>query len=482
MRSGYVGLVASAALLACAHLDAGNLRSAATLSARLVLKQPITARCEQSGLKGCGELVEGALLHAEGRPDEGNARLKVGAALNATEEVHAFARALRGLAPIMPAGEVTKKVLAAADFLAAFDPKRSKVRAGREGDLRQEADVQPVVTGMVDARAGGSACPSLPLGSSICVTAASGPLMLTDLHLSGGCSVVALARPIAGGGATWLIGLDNDDRHVTGARLVVGDGEQLLVTGDNDVGPCLLTWSAQKLTPSEAATTMLPDHLSSSSDVGASLNQPGDVPEAATTKPAHAPETVSATTRPAQVGAETPVVERVVVPAASAAAVTPSAPLHHPSPPSTSRRFTLLIGWSYAGWNFGQYAVSTFGGVMGGAEARLVASGAFALTAGYAGALSFFPTMVTSVQAATVGVRFAPTALPIRIGAWIGPAVGWVAGPTTSDPTRARFGFSAAPYADIGTPQFGLRGQYAFGRFSDQLSSSLATVMLFLDI
>jgi hypothetical protein len=75
--------------------------------AQLVLQHPISSQCESTGLKACDELTRGALLYADGEPEEGKAALQRGLVANIDKaaELKKFADAMKLLGKVPGAGQ-----------------------------------------------------------------------------------------------------------------------------------------------------------------------------------------------------------------------------------------------------------------------------------------------------------------------------------------------------------------------------------------
>jgi hypothetical protein len=93
--------------------------------AQLVLQHPISSQCESTGLKGCDELTRGALLYADGDPEQGRAVLTKGLVANYDKaaELKKFADAMKLLGKVPGAGQY---VGALRPVIALIDEAASK--------------------------------------------------------------------------------------------------------------------------------------------------------------------------------------------------------------------------------------------------------------------------------------------------------------------------------------------------------------------
>lgn len=111
--------------------------------AQLVLKPPIEDGCNTAGLKGCGQIAEGATLYADGHEPVGEQKLAQGLRANADKaaELRKFADAL----------ELVGKVPGAGQYVAPLQPAIRLVQriaaeaAEREAQLKATALSSPTV-------------------------------------------------------------------------------------------------------------------------------------------------------------------------------------------------------------------------------------------------------------------------------------------------------------------------------------------------
>jgi OOP family OmpA-OmpF porin len=89
--------------------------------AQLILKPPIESQCNQAGVTGCPEIVEGALTYVEGDKAKGKEQMLRGTAQNAPDNVKKFAKALKELQldKIPGAAKYTHLLVEIADILAS---------------------------------------------------------------------------------------------------------------------------------------------------------------------------------------------------------------------------------------------------------------------------------------------------------------------------------------------------------------------------
>jgi len=264
----------------------------------LVLKPPIVERCQDAGLRGCSDLADGVIEYAAGDRDEAKAKLKTGAAANAPDKLREFAAKLRMLKSIPGASEHMGPILEVADLLAGgpaapalaadapmktaassgptvvvADPALVDYRGDERGD-HQPAAAQTVAPGAVQAAAvanglrAGSVVPAVALdahkcdllfntkpgpepGTAWCVVLGTGPLVVTDMQTSGGCSntlVLGAGTPVA---PTWfLLALPGAPFAVHGASYQVKSAQPLFAAQISTGEPrhdsrCAITWGVR---------------------------------------------------------------------------------------------------------------------------------------------------------------------------------------------------------------------------------------------
>lgn len=89
--------------------------------AQLILKPPMESQCNQAGITGCPEIVEGALIYIEGDQAKGKDQMLRGTATNAPDNVKKFAKAIKELQldKIPGAAKYTHLLIEIADILAS---------------------------------------------------------------------------------------------------------------------------------------------------------------------------------------------------------------------------------------------------------------------------------------------------------------------------------------------------------------------------
>jgi hypothetical protein len=231
-------------------------------SVQIILKPPIQKQCDSTGLKGCPELTDGTLLYVQGDKVKGKEALIKAAAQNAPDKLKKFAQALKELDMIPGVMGYMMQVMEVADILASAPgggdqagaprPKRRRRGGARPEDL----DVLFATADVDGPREGGIVAPSISSdrgscgglgGYAVCVWAATGPLVVTELATSPGCPVGLIA------GASKTAALIDAPRWVArnppglgGARVFVRDGESLFVGVQTNTGGdthCALSWA-----------------------------------------------------------------------------------------------------------------------------------------------------------------------------------------------------------------------------------------------
>lgn len=104
MRSAALGLV----VLGCAVLPVSA-----------VVKPPLQSQCERLPIKGCGDLVDGALLYAQGDKQGALHKIELAKQQNSPAELRQFGEALRQAAMLPGAESVAQPLNEVADLLGA---------------------------------------------------------------------------------------------------------------------------------------------------------------------------------------------------------------------------------------------------------------------------------------------------------------------------------------------------------------------------
>jgi hypothetical protein len=268
----------------------------ACASARLILEKPVAEQCTSSGLEGCPELTEGVLLVLEGNEADGASKLEAGARANEPAKVREFATHVETLTSLPGVSSYTAPIHTVASILARSAKPHAKTPKPREPSVRAAratgapdvlasgvtpADVDltdfddqaprpaakgasPKVLGEPRAEEieGGTLTPT-PEGGAIpcqtgmvsptpmlCVSAANGPIVLTDIHAAGECRADVFVLAGAAGAVRWLV--ESPARtplHVTGARLFARADEQITIAVRQNAtadSRCAITWSGSK--------------------------------------------------------------------------------------------------------------------------------------------------------------------------------------------------------------------------------------------
>jgi hypothetical protein len=273
----------------CAHL-------AACASTRLVLEKPIADKCMTFGLEGCPDLTEGALLYIDGQ--EAEARVKIDSAVRANEpaKLKEFASSLETLSRLPGADSFMGPVMKLAAILSGPDEKPKAVPAATPprashpelaasdvefAPTKEPARPKPIPVDLSDddglgampnkAAAdilSGTIVPALENGAlacqidsllpgaapipALCLNATTGPLLISDLHVSGACASDLFVLDGTPGVTRWILEAPaHSALHITGARLPSRPGDVVVVAvaASAKVRPdlkCAVTWSGAK--------------------------------------------------------------------------------------------------------------------------------------------------------------------------------------------------------------------------------------------
>jgi hypothetical protein len=267
----------------------------AGLPVSMVVKPPLESQCQRLPIKGCGELVDGVLLYAQG--DKAGAMRKVELARreNSPAELRRFGEALRGAAALPGADSIAQPLNDLADLLgaeggqgvaahapasaaavqtagalvvageasraAAVKPTDAAVTIVERPREREEAvsralsassDPNRIVSESYDLSAQEGRTPCKVAGvDAVCFKGREGPLLVTDVIGATACperlfiGATESDTPLLG--FHWLF--ETRTTAVTGARFVVRGGEWLqfaIIPGKKGLSgsaECQINWS-----------------------------------------------------------------------------------------------------------------------------------------------------------------------------------------------------------------------------------------------
>ncbi len=259
-------------------------------SARLILEKPVAEQCESAGLKGCPELTDGTLLLVDGNDTEGLPKIEDAARANEPSKVQEFAAHLEMLSKLPGAESFADPIHKVAALLASSSEKQPakvvppvrSLPSMSSTPTRPEASshATPIPVELTDdglspaqtsdpanieggtvvpaLENGAIACqvdplvPGLPPTPALCLNAAIGPLMVTDLHASGACASDLFVVDGPPGAPRWTLQSPaHTPLHVTGARLAARKGETVVfaVVASAKSRPdakCAVTWSGSR--------------------------------------------------------------------------------------------------------------------------------------------------------------------------------------------------------------------------------------------
>lgn len=245
-----------------------------------LVRGPVDDQCQAHGLKGCPELVDGAVAYLEGDKARAARKLRRAGALNSPEQLQQFAGALRRLGAASDAGKPlvevaallaeqqpvtpTPVVVAPAPVAAAttaptivVSPPIAERPRGPTPEqlallaLTAQDDPMRLVTESVGlASPTGMEC-EVAGSPAVCIRRKQGPLVVTDVVASEECAgralLVAADTDTPAFGLLWA--LPARAPGVQGGRFAVGGGQWLFVAVKAPSKPqasdrgCFLTWS-----------------------------------------------------------------------------------------------------------------------------------------------------------------------------------------------------------------------------------------------
>jgi hypothetical protein len=192
---------------------------------QIVLKPPVTEKCESTGLKGCEELTDGVLLYVEGKKDEARVKIRAGVGANTPGDVKTFARGLKLVISLpgissyaAPIREVVDILADEADALPKTTPEKTVSKAGPKTKTTSEPkevvasaedyETKPTKTyrtSTIVPSAKGAACAAFAYvgvadhlvvdgskaasapAAAVCANVTSGPFVITDIQIGPGC-------------------------------------------------------------------------------------------------------------------------------------------------------------------------------------------------------------------------------------------------------------------------------------------------------
>jgi len=185
-----------------------------------LIRSPVDSKCQSYGLKGCPELVDGAIAYAEGDKPLALQKLDRARALNTPAQLKQFAVALRTVGEASPeagkplievaallSGEATVRTDVLAPFVPAEAPKSSPATVSPEAArpvatndvqrlntqqltlyaLTARTDPMRIEENTVWSTAAGVEC-QVGQSPALCVAPKRGPMIVTDVVTSEECS------------------------------------------------------------------------------------------------------------------------------------------------------------------------------------------------------------------------------------------------------------------------------------------------------
>ena len=267
-----------------------GLVSCSVVPVSALIRSPIDSKCQSYGLKGCPELVEGAIAYAEGDKPLALKKLERARALNTPEQLQKFAVALRTVGEASP--EAGKPLLEVAALLsseaevradvptplvppaphalpptAARPALATQIQAPEIDDARRPSLEQLTLHALsarsdpmrlmsetvwteeaigVECKIGGT--------SATCVQPKQGPIIVTDIVASEECAqrvfLVTADSDTPAFGLHWLVPARAAGAH--GSNLFVAGWQWLFVAIKPSIKPqpsdrgCFVTWAGFK--------------------------------------------------------------------------------------------------------------------------------------------------------------------------------------------------------------------------------------------
>jgi hypothetical protein len=266
------------------------LISCAELPASMVVKPPLQSQCQRLPIKGCGELVDGVLLYAEGDKPGAMQKLAQVKQENTPAELAKFGQALRQAAELPGVSGLAQPLNQVADLLDSGAPAKPEapkqaavtivatvpaaapakpeepfatVLAPRVAEVHEHydsgaratsasADVNRIVSEshLLSAKEGRIPC-KIEGVDAICFKGLEGPLVISDVIGSSVCSdrqfIAAAESDTPDFGFHWSF--EARATPITGARFAVRGGEWLYFVilpgkkGLSESPECQIAWS-----------------------------------------------------------------------------------------------------------------------------------------------------------------------------------------------------------------------------------------------
>ncbi|MEO8801430.1 MAG: hypothetical protein ABI551_26305 [Polyangiaceae bacterium] len=167
-----------------------------------LLHGPVVDRCESAGLKGCDEIADGVIAVADGKKEEGLAKIERGAGNNAPQDVREFADKLNAVSELPGLGSFKPTLKEVATALRISPGVGGSAVAQPDAKVLQDQQLAAVQGERVSGgnvtgkwRAGtarpsvnGEACDNVLGPHGQCERVLIGPAEITSLVAGGGCS------------------------------------------------------------------------------------------------------------------------------------------------------------------------------------------------------------------------------------------------------------------------------------------------------
>jgi hypothetical protein len=261
------------------------LSACSALPVSSLIRSPIDSKCQSYGLKGCPELVDGAIAYVEGDKAGATRKLKGARALNTPEQLKQFAAALRTIGDESDSG---KPLVEVAALLSGEVHATASISAGaltaEPAEARQSASgalAKPEAEEPAEAQRGPTpgqlalfaltaehdpmrlVAESVPVSDvpgadcqiagqpATCLRRRQGPVVVTDVVASDECAsrvfLLAADSDTPAFGFLWMLPARLPGIH--GAQFAVGGGQWLFVGVRPAAKPqpsdraCFVTWS-----------------------------------------------------------------------------------------------------------------------------------------------------------------------------------------------------------------------------------------------
>jgi hypothetical protein len=249
-------------------------------STSLILKPPLVAGCQRAALRSCPELADGVIAYVEGDKEKAEEKIREGIAGAAPEKVKVFIKALEALDQLPGSDKFMGPVHDVIAMLEGTAPPSSQSSAAESaspsgsavassGGTASSTSTTPAnaagfshlraATAVVVGNPQAKTCTALTYAggaspSALCLRAAIGPLIITDLDWSPGCGAETFVLAGDPDQPIWFLRSDEGRAFsMHGAALIIPADAPFFIghrmTSATPLRPsvaCAVTWAGRR--------------------------------------------------------------------------------------------------------------------------------------------------------------------------------------------------------------------------------------------